>query len=144
MAGVSTTVELMDPFHDQQLLKCWIQGIPCSTLPSLGEITRIPRIRKDQWLKRKDRWREIVDSAMMMITPEATPLQRLEEAVHTIKGISTVVLGLTEARIIPLRRARSNAEARLTRQIRLLKTVGQAGRTLMTVLMVEGMHPQLP
>ena len=76
-------------------------------------MTRTSRIRKDQWLKRKDRWWEIVDSAMMMITAEATPLQRLEVAVHTIKGISTVVLGLTETRIIPLRRARSNAEARL-------------------------------
>ena len=33
MAGVSTTsttVESMDPFHDHRLLKCYIQGIPCS------------------------------------------------------------------------------------------------------------------
>ena len=39
-----------------------------------------------------------------------------------VQQVSTSVLGLTEARVAPLKRNPSNAEAKLTRRLRLLKT----------------------
>ena len=52
---VSHNEDSCNPFHDHRSLHCVIQGIPCSTLPSLGAMTRPQRIRKDQWVQKKEK-----------------------------------------------------------------------------------------
>ena len=90
---------------------------------------RKPRIRADQRASKSTEWRTAVDSAVAELernkdtsAMSISDFDRLDQALATTREISKVVFGEVAPAIRPLQRSHSNAEARITRKLRLLRT----------------------
>jgi hypothetical protein len=117
----STNVTSPDPSHDHKIQKVTLLDLPVSGLPTLREMIRPKRIKKDQWTDKRDQWAAQLQHQLQSVH-DVDPYLALDAAIKHTVSVSEQVLGTSGGSQVIKVKTLSQEERKLLCKLKLLRT----------------------